>query len=353
MNNIYFLIADSKIRTSLALATVIETQGSTPQKNGSSALFASDGLVAGTVGGGVLEARVQQISQEVVKTKKSGIFHFNLDKDISFKEEAICGGMATILIDASPESHVVVFDQIKESLKKRIPGILITIVSGTDESNKKIERLWIGSDIKKDLPKKYPDFLTEEAEKMLSVSDPYNFNKVNLKLEGKEAVVLFEPIFPPFNLIIAGAGHIGKSLAHVGKLLGFDVTVIDDRKEYANSKNIPDADRIIVEDIGKALEDIEKDTGSYIVIVTRGHNDDAKALKSCIKSSAGYIGMIGSRNKIAQMRSEFLENGWANEAQWSAIHAPVGLEILSKTVEEIAVSIAAELILVRNGKGKK
>jgi xanthine dehydrogenase accessory factor len=350
MDNIYLLIPDSKNKVSLALATVIETQGSTPRKNGSSALFDNNGLIAGTVGGGILEARVQQISQKAIKTKESGIYHFNLDKDISFKEEAICGGKATILIDALPGRHIV-FDQIRDSFKNRIPGILVTVIRGNDESKIKIERFWISSDKKYMLPEQYPRNISEEAERLLSLSDPYNFKRINLELEEKMASVLFEPLFPPFSLIIAGAGHISKSLAHIGKLLDFDVTVIDDRIEYANPENIPDADHIIVEDIGKGLEELNKDA-AFVVIVTRGHNDDAKALKSCINSDAAYVGMIGSKGKIAQMHREFVDNGWTTEENWSAIHAPVGLEILSQTVEEIAVSIAAELVLVRNRKMK-
>jgi xanthine dehydrogenase accessory factor len=134
----------------------------------------------------------------------------------------------------------------------------------------------------------------------------------------------------------------------LGRLLGFEVTVIDDRSEFANNTNLPDADNIIVEDIGKALSELKKIQDSYIVIVTRGHDDDAKALIPSINSRAAYIGMIGSKNKIAKMHRNFVQNGWATEEQWSAIHAPIGLDILSKTVEEIAISIAAELVFERN-----
>jgi xanthine dehydrogenase accessory factor len=133
-------------------------------------------------------------------------------------------------------------------------------------------------------------------------------------------------------------------------MLDFEVTVIDDRQEYANSENIPEADHIIVKDIGEALAGLKLSNDTYVVIVTRGHKDDAAALKSCIGSGLAYTGMIGSRNKIATMRSDFFKKNWATIEQWDTIHAPVGLEIKSKTVEEIAVSIAAQLILVRNSK---
>ena len=168
---------------------------------------------------------------------------------------------------------------------------------------------------------------------------------MNFQFPDEEPASTFflEPVFPPEQLIIAGAGHIGKALAHLGSMLGFDVTVIDDRQEFANSENLPDADHIIVKDIGDAMNELEKSNDTYVVIVTRGHKDDAAALKPCIGSDLAYTGMIGSKKKIAAMRTHFIENGWATSEQWDKIYAPVGLDIKSQTVEEIAVSIAAQL----------
>jgi xanthine dehydrogenase accessory factor len=351
MNNIYLLIP-GKIagNDNLALTTVIETHGSTPQKHGRSALFGPSGLIAGTIGGGALEGRVQLIAKESSKTKESGIYHFNLDHDISFRQDAICGGHATILVDASPENHNIVFDQIKESLQNRIPGVLVTIVKGLKETDVKIARYWVASLKENNLPGQYSDLLSADLKKLLLSSDPDDFTKHELATgEGDKRVLAFlEPLFPSYQLVIAGAGHIGKALAHIGKLLDFEVTVIDDREDFANKSNIPDADHIVVEDIGKALQGLRKGHNMYIVIVTRGHDDDAKALKPCINSEAAYLGMIGSKSKIAKMHNHFVQNGWATEEQWSAIHAPIGLDINSKTVEEIAVSIAAEIVLERN-----
>jgi xanthine dehydrogenase accessory factor len=350
MNNIYLLIPELQTGHSFAIATVIETKGSTPQKSGSSALFDHSGLISGTIGGGVLEGKVQQIAKKSVKTKESGIHHFDLDHDISFKQDAICGGNATVLVDASTTKSNVVYKQIKKSLQERIPGILVTIIQGCGVTNVKISRYWINSAVNNGLPKHYADLLHADVKGLLSSGYPGDFVKKELfpDKEKESIQVLMEPLFPPSKLIIAGAGHIGRALAHLGKLLDFEVTVIDDRAEYANSENIPDADHIIVDDIGKSIKNLEKYSDTYIVIVTRGHDNDASALRPCINSGAAYVGMIGSKIKIAQMHRNFIDNGWATEDQWSAIHAPIGLEISSKTVEEIAVSIAAQLVLVRN-----
>ena len=350
MNNIYLLIPELKTRHSFAIATVIETKGSTPQKSGSSALFDQSGLISGTIGGGVLEGKVQQIARKSLETKESGIYHFDFDHDISFKQDAICGGNATVLIDASTAKSNVIFKQIKKSLHERIQGILVTIIHGSGETNVKIDRYWVTSAVKNGLPKHYADLLHGDVKGMLSVGYPGDFVKKELLFGEEKGSIqaLLEPIFPPSKLIIAGAGHIGRALAHLGKLLDFEVTVIDDRTEYANSENIPDADHIIVDDIGNAVEKLEKNSDTFIVIVTRGHANDASALRPCINSGASYVGMIGSKTKIAMVHRSFIDNGWATQDQWSAIHAPIGLGINSKTVEEIAVSIAAQLVLVRN-----
>ena len=102
----------------------------------------------------------------------------------------------------------------------------------------------------------------------------------------------------------------------IGSMLDFEVTVIDDRPEFANTENIPSANHIIAEDIGDSIDKIKKGEDAYFVIVTRGHKDDGKALKACIGSDAAYIGMIGSKTKVALMHREFIDNGWATEDQW-------------------------------------
>lgn len=352
MNNIYLKIREfQEVNPHLVLATVIETKGSTPQKSGSSALFSAKGLVAGTIGGGVLEGRVQKISAEAVGTRKLSLFHYELDSDIKQKEEAICGGTAMVLIDPLIADYISVFNEIADMPGKRIPCILVTIFKTNASGDNKINRHIFDMGKSDCYPAVVSDKIYLKGADLLSLKQgETGFVKIDFSEPGtgENGFVLLEALFPPHKLIIAGAGHIGKSLAHFGRLLDFEVTVIDDRAEFACKENIPDADHLIADDIEKAMTGIEKDRNTFIVIVTRGHSDDARALKPCIGSNAAYIGMIGSRTKIALMHKNFIEKGWASEEQWSGIHAPIGLEINSKTVEEISVSIAAELILIRN-----
>jgi xanthine dehydrogenase accessory factor len=331
----------------LVLATVTGTRGSTPQKPGSSALFDSGGLLAGTIGGGIVEGKVTELAVECSKTKKSVWITRHLNNDISEKGEAICGGEITILVDGDPCFHLPVFNEISDSIAKKIPGILITLVMEEDKEIK-IERQWMTLKKRPGLPVEIMETISAGAAAILSSNVP-EFRKLEIPVQRKAPLtVLLEPVFPQKQLIIAGAGHIGKALSHLGRMLDFDVTVIDNRSEFANSENLPDADKIIVSEIGHAVKEIKKGRDTFIVIVTRGHNDDSEALKPCIGSGAAYIGMIGSRTKIAKMKDEFIRNKWAFEEQWKQIYTPVGLDIKSRSVEEIAISIAAQLVLVRN-----
>jgi xanthine dehydrogenase accessory factor len=353
MKNIYLRILEMQPESSnLVLATVTGSFGSTPQKPGSSALFGREGLISGTVGGGMLEGKVQEFAKKSFLSKESGHLRFLLDKDISQKEEAICGGEIFVLADADPFKHLSVFKEIEQSLKDRIPGVLITLVTVLNENKVLINRYWMTDNKIPDLPGSFSGKVVPEVMNILAKGKPDDFRWIELSVTDEEPspLIFLEPVFPLPHLVIAGAGHIGKALSQLGRMLNFEVTVVDDRQEYANPGNLPDADHLIVKDIGEAMEKLEKTPDTYVVIVTRGHNDDAKALKPCIGSNTAYTGMIGSKGKVAKMHAEFIQQRWATEEQWQKIYTPVGLDIGSKTVEEIAVSIAAQLVLVRNSR---
>jgi len=347
MKNIYLQILENQaIHSLMALATVSRTEGSTPQKPGCSALFGRDGILSGTIGGGAVEDKIQKIVQTHIQSKESGLFTFELDYDISHTEEPICGGKMSVLVDAAPELHQKVFEQVKQSLLEGIPGILITKVSPKNERCVNIMRYWFSSIEQENIPIELKVEIENGLRNLLAEGRKGKYTEIHLSREGE--VVLLEPLFPPDRLVIAGAGHIGKALAHLGILLDFEVTVVDDREEYANLKNLPDADWIVVDDIGKTFQELKKTSDTYVVIVTRGHKNDADALKYCICSGVAYIGMIGSAKKVVEMQRKFIEEGWATPQQWQKIHAPIGLPINSQSVQEIAVSIAAQLVQVRN-----
>jgi len=352
MKNIYAHLLDNlKEKKPLALATIVETKGSTPQVPGASALFSSEQLLEGTLGGGLLEADAQRKALKTLKKKASLLSEFSLKADISSEEGAICGGEVKILIDACPEEHGDTFKALSQSLIKREPGVLATFINRISEERVSIFRHWIERKEKflVDLGE-HLSHLKKEIKSTFSESKPLylKIKKEILPEKAKEGFLFFEPIFPLPHLVIAGAGHIGQVVTHLGSLLNFEVTVIDDRLEFANKEKLPDADHIIVDEIGKAIQNFPISSDTYLVIVTRGHKHDGVALRQCVSSEASYIGLIGSIRKIRLMRKKFLEEGWATPRQFDRVCAPIGIDIQSKTVEEIAVSIAAQLALVRS-----
>lgn len=335
----------------LALATVVEAEGSTPQVAGASAIFSETGLVAGTVGGGLLEARVEAIAREALRDGRARLVPFRLDADPTDMEGAICGGVATVLVDPGVERDREVFAEALEGCRRDRPGLLFTGVRTVDRDVVSVKRRWavLGpatdgprADAEGAVPRPDADDLPEGSR-----LDQVGRGKWPRLVKGEKGLTFAELVEPLPRLVIAGAGHVGRALARLGRLLDFHVTVIDDRSEYANKGNVPEADEIVVGDFGPAIANVPSSAADYYVIVTRGHQKDGEALRAALGKPSAYLGMIGSKTKVETMRREFLKNGWATEKEWAGVRAPIGLAIGSKTVEEIAVSIAAELVLVR------
>ena len=166
---------------------------------------------------------------------------------------------------------------------------------------------------------------------------------------GGHMEVYIEPVEPSPHLYIIGAGHISLFLARFASETGFRLHVVDDREKYANAERFPGADEIVVDSIPGWLEHADLRPGGYGVIVTRGHRHDLEALRILCTRELRYLGMIGSRAKVKQVVGTLLSEGVPAEAL-ARVHAPIGLDIGGVTPAEIAVSILAELIAVRNGR---
>ena len=351
MKNIYIqLLTQLKAKQRVALGTIIGTKGHVRQVPGASAIFSGSKRLWGTLGGGLLEADAQKRANEAIKNKSSSVYDFDLTSESFIEDEAICGGKAKVLVDGAPELNLPSFQEAIKSFEKRTQGVLATKILASQGGHIHIQRIWVGKHTTELPPNFLESVYLEEAQRTLVDRKPRLIHlRQGISSDGHGENLLFlEPLYPQARLVIAGAGHIGQALAHLGHLLDFEVTVIDDRAEFANKERLPEADKIIIRDIGHTLREYSVGPDTYIVIVTRGHRNDADALRGCISSPAAYIGMIGSRKKIALMRDKFLAEGWASTAEWERVHAPIGLAINSKTVEEIAVSIAGQLIQTRS-----
>jgi len=166
---------------------------------------------------------------------------------------------------------------------------------------------------------------------------------------GGQLDVFLEPILPAETLYLFGAGHLSQSTAAVAKMVGFRVVVIDPRSEYNNNDRFPDADSLVVEEYDNAFSKLNVDENSYIVIYTPGHVSDEQCLKFAVGTAAKYIGMIGSKKKVKEIKERLRKKG-VSQQQLDEVHAPIGLEINAQTPEEIAISILAEITKVRRSE---
>jgi xanthine dehydrogenase accessory factor len=170
---------------------------------------------------------------------------------------------------------------------------------------------------------------------------------------GGQVEVFVEPILPPPLLVVIGAGHVGKAVAHLAKWLGFRVAVNDDRAEFCTPQMVPDADAFYPGTMDQLPSQVKIDARTYLVLTTRGSSVDVAGLAPLLDSPAAYIGIIGSRRRWATTVKGLKEKGVPDETI-ARVHSPMGLELQAETPEEIAVSIMAEVLMVRDkGTGRK
>lgn len=326
---------------SFAVALILKVDGSAPRKAGVKAVIDEKGKIWGTLGGGQVEAEAQRRAVEACKSRKVVVFDFNLYGADRADNVPICGGIMRILLDPTAAKDRASYSQVAEAVSRRQKGVMLT--SASSGADTEVKTKWLPQeDIPSNAAFPGPDnislCLAHESPELFikTTEDPQVFTEV-----------FVEPVIPRPLLIIAGGGHIGQALALQASLVGFDITVIDDRAEFTEPALFPEGTKTFSGDIPKLItaQSIAEDT--YIVLVTRGHKLDAESLEACIHAPAAYIGMIGSKRKVALVRQNFIESGIATEEEFDRIHAPIGLDIGAVTVPEIAASITAELVAVR------
>lgn len=164
---------------------------------------------------------------------------------------------------------------------------------------------------------------------------------------GGRLTVMIEPMFPPDTAIICGAGHVGHALYSLCRSIDFRTIIIDDREDYATRQRFPEAEMLICDSIPRALAHLPVRSNNYVIVCTRRHDVDQQCLEAALKKKPAYIGMLGSRTKWAQIKKNLRSKGFSTR-NIARVHCPIGLDIGAVTPEEIAVSIAAELINHRN-----
>lgn len=282
-----------------ALGIITDIKGSSPQKLGAKAAFFANGDIRGTLGGGCLEAEIQDRARRALRTGAPATFDLVLDHDFGWDDGLICGG--------------------------KVAGVILPRAAEAAEIWDRISR--------------------RDAVFRWGVKDDFSIDFApSPDLAGWRYQ---EEVSPPFELWIAGSGHVAQAVARFAIELDFSVTVFDDRPSLANHQYFPSSTRFVVDYWEKLLDRHPPSRPTFGLIVTRGHQHDALVLRTWINRPFAFVGMIGSRRKKRLIFSQFLEEGIATEQQLAQIACPVGLEIASQSVPEIALSILAQLVQQR------
>ena len=272
-----------------AFCLLAKTTGSSPATAGAIMLVDDEGNTDGTIGGGCVEAGVIDSAKDVLESGVGRVETIQLDHNFAWKEGLICGGTIEVVIA-----------------------------------------------------------LATDAEKLQAIANNYQ-NRVPASLEltiDEETWVLNLP--PKPHVYIVGAGHLGQDVCRHSLLLDFSVSVFDDRQDMLD-RFIPKEATHVHGNIAETLAEATFDDETYVVIVTRGHKDDAVALNAVAGKEAGYVGMVGSKRKIGLTFNELKDRGVSSEFL-KTIHAPIGVDIGAQTVSEIALAIAAQLVEQRRNK---
>jgi xanthine dehydrogenase accessory factor len=291
----------------IALATVVETWGSSPRPLGSKMLVTRSGKMAGSVSNGCIEGAVFEEAQKVLKSGEPKLAAFGVADEVAFEVGLACGGHIEVYVQPLQRVH----RQLIDMLNRDEPATLRTnLASGETE-------------------------LTEGAASSTELA----------RRDGDQFV---EPFRRPAHLVIIGAIHIAIPLHRLAKLMGYRVTVIDARKKFATKERFPEADELIVAWPDEAMKTVRIDNSTFVAVLTHDPKFDLPALRSVLKEDAGYIGAIGSR-KTNQNRFDALRAEGFTEEQLSRVHGPIGLDLGGRGAEETALGILAEITAVRFG----
>jgi xanthine dehydrogenase accessory factor len=364
-----------------AVATIVSRKGSSPREVGAKMLIRANGDIDGTVGGGCGEAEVWRTALDVMADREARTVIVDLTEEIAMNTDGVCGGIMEIFVEpwvpsaealgttngvkersgdsqnAGGAARALARSLLEAVVAKR-PAATATVVGRTGQVPSALgaKLLVVENEaragglgwqrLQERVLADIPAVLAEGRSHVRS----YTFEPDRaIGVEARGTVsVFFEVVLPKPVLVIVGAGHVAVPVAEVGRLLDFEVVVIDDRPSFANPERFPTADRIVVDDFEAALDALSITPSTYVVLVTRGHAHDVRSLRKIVDRPAAYIGMIGSRRRVFAVFKLLHQDGVPIETLLR-VHAPIGLDIETETPGEIAVSIGAEILKARRG----
>lgn len=333
----------------IAIATVVRTKGSTPQKPGARMLVCKDGTSVGTLGGGCIEGNVWYTAKELLNNGGTAQYlNYCMNMELAAQDGMICGGTIWFLIEplAPNEETLTYMRAVDKAFAGGQPVAWATLIhSNENDATSTGTKLFI----RDDGVTRGSFGNLELDQRVVKRALELMANSMNEHVAADNGVEYFIEAFTtlPF-LILCGGGHIAKALAPLAKNLGFRLCIIDERQELANKERFPKADVLILDRPDKALSELSITPNTFIVVATPGHYYDDVSLEAAAKTPARYLGLVGSKRKTLLIYKHLIHKG-VHIDRIKEIHAPIGLDICAKTPEEIAVSIMAEILMVKSG----
>jgi xanthine dehydrogenase accessory factor len=333
---------------SFALATVVDVKGSAPRQPGASMAVSAGGEVVGSVSGGCVEGAVYELGVEVLRTRVPVLQTYGISDDDAFAVGLTCGGILDILVRPIDTAAGSEFTDVAASIAKEEPVALATIIAGSDAVAAQVA-IW---------PDRVAGSLGAEGLDVAVVDDARGMlaqGQTGIRHYGShgerrqdEVAVFIESFNPPPRMLVFGAIDFAAAVARIGKYLGYRVTVCDARPIFATERRFPEADEVVCEWPHKFLAETAVDERTVIAVLTHDPKFDVPLLEVALRTSAGYIGAMGSRRTHDDRLARLRELGFS-DAELERLRSPIGLDLGARTPEETAVSVAAEIIGLRWG----
>ena len=323
---------------SIALATVIQTWGSSPRRAGAKMALTPDGKITGSVSGGCVEGAVFEAGVEVLKSNRPQLLHFGVADETAWEVGLACGGSIDIFVKPLDPNF---FNAVRATWVDERPAVAVSAVRGPDEI--------LGRELLIREDGKVTGSLDDELDKRaLELAQETLVRGESRRVPLNEDVEVFmEVILPPPTLIAVGGVHITIALMALAKTLGYRTVVVDPRSAFGNEARFPHVDQLIQAWPQDAFRQIPLTRSTAVAMLTHDPKLDDPALKIALPSPAFYVGALGSKTTQSKRRQRLLDEGLTQE-QLNRLHGPIGLEIGAGTPEEIAISIMAEIVAARN-----
>ena len=329
------------------IATVVHTQGSTPQKPGAALLVRGDGSTVGTLGGGCVEGDIWFAAKEALRENTGPEYkRYYLNEDIAARDGLVCGGTMYFYIE--PLTGAARGRSLSAEIADAYaggPGLSVATLVKSDRLAAG-GRIVVREDGTSEGTLGDAAFDAEAIETAKDVMPMGRTARIHTE-QGDELFV--EGYTAPALLVLIGGGHVNLQVARIGHMMGFRVMVTDDRREFANTERFTMAEAVSVAPYDRGVDAFPVTPNTAIVIGSRGHHFDDLATEAAARTNAGYVGLLGSKRKTIMIYESLLRKG-VPEERLREVHAPVGLDLGGRAPEEIALSIVSEIVAWRNGR---